>query len=534
MLDYSGLSGTVNVDFTTRSSVKSAGGTDTFTEVEFIRGTANNDTMTGDGSWNRFEGGDGNDTLIGGIGNDTLTGGAGQDRFEFAASGNGTDLITDAGPGDEIRILGSVLTSVSVGNGATLGQNQVQVETVGGNTILHVGTDGTAGSDVDITLSGIFATAGFSASGDTIRLVQSSGSAPTLAIGPESVSHAEGPAGTTYTFTVAHSGGAASVDWAVAGSGTYQASAADFAGGVLPSGTLSFADGETSKTISVTVADDSAVEQNETFSVLLSNPTNGASVTTASAQGIILNDDTSFAIGPGPLSQSEGSVGTNTFTYTVTRAGKTDSIQSVNWAVTPFGSAPANAADFASGTLPSGTVTFNAGESSKTIAVTVASDTMAEPDESFAVTLSNPSQGTIATGSVTGTILNDDSTTTLSVAALDAAKAEGNSGTTAFTFTVTRLRRHGRHVDRRLVHHRERTEPGRRRGLRRRHPAVGHRQLCCGRDQQDDHHRRRRGHRGRTGRRLRDNPGFPQRRHHRDGHGRGNHYERRRPAVRRQ
>ncbi|MBP2298889.1 cellulase family glycosylhydrolase [Azospirillum picis] len=447
LLDYSGLSGTVNVDFNTRSAVKSAGGTDTFSEVEFIRGTANNDTIIGDGSWNRFEGGGGNDllnggggndTLVGGGGNDTLSGGEGQDRFEFAASGNGTDLITDAAAGDEIRILGTALTSVSAGNGAALGQNQVQVETLGGNTILHIGTDGTAGSDVDITLSGIYAAAGFSVSGDTIRLVQGPGSAPTLAITPESVSHAEGPGGTTYTFTVTHSGGAASVDWAVAGSGAYQASAADFAGGVLPSGSLSFADGETSKTISVTVADDFLVEQNETFSVLLSNPTNGASVTTASAQGIILNDDTSFAIGPGPLSQAEGSVGTSTFTYTVTRAGKADTTQTVDWAVTPFGNAPVNAADFAGGTMPSGTVTFAAGETSKTIAVTVAGDTMAEVDEGFAVTLSNPSQGTISAGSVIGTILNDDATTTLSVAAIDQAQAEGDSGTTAFTFRITR------------------------------------------------------------------------------------------------
>ena len=44
---------------------------------------------------------------------------------------------------------------------------------------------------------------------------------------------------------------------------------------------------------------------------------------------------------------------------------------------------------------------------------------------------------TITTASATGTIQNDD-VITLAIAAASATKAEGNSGTTPFTFTVTR------------------------------------------------------------------------------------------------
>jgi hypothetical protein len=82
--------------------------------------------------------------------------------------------------------------------------------------------------------------------------------------------------------------------------------------------------------------------------------------------------------------------------------------------VTGNNGAPANAADFTGGVLPSGTVSFAAGENSKTIAVNVAGDTSVEPDEHFAVTLSAPTGATITTASAIGTILNDD---TIAVAA---------------------------------------------------------------------------------------------------------------------
>lgn len=56
------------------------------------------------------------------------------------------------------------------------------------------------------------------------------------------------------------------------------------------SGTLTFAPGETSKTVSVRVQDDSAVEANETLFVSLSRAS-GASIMTGTATGTILDDD---------------------------------------------------------------------------------------------------------------------------------------------------------------------------------------------------------------------------------------------------
>ncbi len=115
-------------------------------------------------------------------------------------------------------------------------------------------------------------------------------SGTTLAIAPDNAVQAEGDAGTTdFTFTVTRSGdtsGATSVDFAVTG----DADAADF-GGTLPTGTVNFAAGETTQTVTVSVSGDTDSESDETFTVTLSNPTGGANITTATADGTIQNDD---------------------------------------------------------------------------------------------------------------------------------------------------------------------------------------------------------------------------------------------------
>jgi hypothetical protein len=105
----------------------------------------------------------------------------------------------------------------------------------------------------------------------------------------------EGNSGTTpITFTVTREAGsnvAASVHYDVTlPGGSTGADASDFASATL-SGDLSFAANETSKTITLNVAGDTANEANETFTVALSAPTNGATLADGTATGTILNDD---------------------------------------------------------------------------------------------------------------------------------------------------------------------------------------------------------------------------------------------------
>jgi len=85
----------------------------------------------------------------------------------------------------------------------------------------------------------------------------------------------------------------------------------------------------------------------------------------------------------------------------------------------------------------SGAVTFNPGVTTQTITVNVVGDTNVEPNETFTVNLSSPSNATIATGTGTGTIVNDDAVSLPALSINNVSQNEGNSGTTAFTFTVT-------------------------------------------------------------------------------------------------
>ena len=113
--------------------------------------------------------------------------------------------------------------------------------------------------------------------------------APSPALSINDVSVAEGNAGTTSaTFTVTlapTSSGTVTVNWATANAAA--AAPSDYVAG---SGSLSFAPGESSKTITVTVNGDTSSEPNETFFVNLSGAA-GAPVSDAQGQGTITNDD---------------------------------------------------------------------------------------------------------------------------------------------------------------------------------------------------------------------------------------------------
>lgn len=205
---------------------------------------------------------------------------------------------------------------------------------------------------------------------------------------------------------------------------------------------MTFAPGELTKTISVQSSQDAVAEADETYSVqiTLGAGTAGDTITQATAEGTIVNDDAAFNIVADQAEQAEGHSGTTAFTFTVQRSGDTSGSASVNWRL---GSLQAGLADFASadllgdnGGLPSGSLVFADGESSKTITVLVNGDTLVEDDEAFQIVLGNPVGAQIQTGSASSTIVNDDAS--ISITATDASKAEGNSGTTAFTFTITR------------------------------------------------------------------------------------------------
>ena len=88
-------------------------------------------------------------------------------------------------------------------------------------------------------------------------------------------------------------------------------------------------------------------------------------------------------------------------------------------------------------TSTSGTATVLAGTTTATIDVPIVGDTTAEGNETFAVNLSAPTGATIGTASATGTILEDDPPTGLTVGIGNASVVEGNSATRQVSVPVT-------------------------------------------------------------------------------------------------
>jgi large repetitive protein len=171
------------------------------------------------------------------------------------------------------------------------------------------------------------------------------------------------------------------------------------------SGTLTFAAGETTKTITVPVIGDLLVESNESYFVNLTNATNA---TIADAQGIgtITNDDAAvLSLTINDITTPEGNSGTANAIFTITLSAASTQNVTVNFA-TANGTATAPG-DF---TAVSGTVTFSPGQTTRTLAVPIVGDLLDEANETFFVNLSNATGATIADNQGVGTITDNDAT----------------------------------------------------------------------------------------------------------------------------
>lgn len=232
----------------------------------------------------------------------------------------------------------------------------------------------------------------------------------------------EGDVGTTNaTFTVtlsAQSSLQVAVDYATtadtATAGTdYQST----------SGTLTFVPGEVTKPVTVLINGDTDFEGNENFSLNLSNASN-ASISDNQGQCVITDDDPAPpAISIDDVTVTEGNSGTTNATFTVTLSALSSQTVTVNY-TTANGAATAGT-DYQS---TSGTLSFTPTETSKTITVTINSDMLVEPDETFFVKLSGATKATILDGEGQGTIVNDDT------ANLVISQVYGGGGNTGATY----------------------------------------------------------------------------------------------------
>jgi hypothetical protein len=201
------------------------------------------------------------------------------------------------------------------------------------------------------------------------------------------------------------------------------------------SGTLTFAPGEISKTVSVQVRGDARFEPNESFVLTLSSPVN-ATIAQSVGRATIVNDDAAPVL-PG-LSISDATVmepntGSATATLTVRLSQAVANPVTVAYA-TVDGTATTQDQDYSSVT---GALVFAPGETTKTLAIPVLGDLRPEADETLTVRLSSPLNATLTKADGVVTIQNDDSHAIPRLTIADAVVTEGNSGAIAAAFLVT-------------------------------------------------------------------------------------------------
>lgn len=219
-----------------------------------------------------------------------------------------------------------------------------------------------------------------------------------------------GEAAGSVTVTVTKTGSTVlshAVNYATANSTA--ASGSDY---TVTSGTLTFATNETSKTFTIPIINNSVYEGSETFSVNLSVPTNGAIVSAATGIITITEDDPgpSFSINGNWNYENGGSI-----VFTVTKTGSTAVAHSVSYYTGDWDTAVANSDYWAT----SGTLTFQAAETTKTITVSLINNDIPEPSEWFYVALNNATNGATINGSYwygTGGIADDEVQDTVTVA----------------------------------------------------------------------------------------------------------------------
>ena len=174
---------------------------------------------------------------------------------------------------------------------------------------------------------------------------------------------------------------------------------------VAASGTLTFAPGESGRTVSVSLVDDDRDEPTETFAMTLSSPMN-ATMDTATADGTVVDNDGATQLSIIGAAGGEGGV----LDFVVTLAGSSEETVTVSYG-TRDGTAVAGEDYQAS----EGVLTFAPGESNRTLSVSLVDDAVHEPTETFTVTLSSAENADIALASAVGRIADDDGLPTLSV-----------------------------------------------------------------------------------------------------------------------
>ena len=198
---------------------------------------------------------------------------------------------------------------------------------------------------------------------------------------------------TTEAVTVAYS----TVDGTAAAGSDY----------IAASDTLTFAATDIVMTVSVPLVNDDTAEDPETFRLVLSSPSSNAELGDGEASVLIRDDDGLPTVSVADAAaRTEGSAAS--FTVTLSRAVPQEVTVDYAAVADPLAAAETAAVPGQDYTAVSGTVRFAARATEATVTVPLPDDSLDENTETFWLRLASPVGATIADGTATGVIVDDD------------------------------------------------------------------------------------------------------------------------------
>ncbi|MCL6501490.1 MAG: DUF4214 domain-containing protein [Pirellulales bacterium] len=204
------------------------------------------------------------------------------------------------------------------------------------------------------------------------------------------------------------------------------------------SGVVMFQPGQVQQTISVTILDDGLDEDDETFFVSLSSPTN-AVLGRSQATGVVVDDDPPPTITVNAPTVFEPDSGVAMLIFSIGLSAPSSRTVRVD-VQTADGTATAGS-DYDA--VPSTQLVFNPGEVGKQVVVLVRPDNLDEDDETVLLVLSNPQNAILPPETMgVGIIFDNDPTPTATISG--ATVVEGDAGTVEAVFTVTLSQAAGR------------------------------------------------------------------------------------------
>ena len=222
-------------------------------------------------------------------------------------------------------------------------------------------------------------------------------SLPTLTI--NNVSIGENPVNAVFNVSLS-SASSQTVSVGYQTTGQTAVAGADFQ---MTAGTLNFAPGELTKTISVPILDDSLNEFTETFLLNLHHPVNAA-IVKGQVTGSIVDSDPVPTVTLNNVSVAEGNSSTAQANFGVALSSPSGKLIQLTYSTADLSATAGSDYQAVSNVI----LNIPAGASSSTISVPINGDTAIEPDETFALNISNAVNATINGASATATILDDD------------------------------------------------------------------------------------------------------------------------------